>query len=623
MVFTRIENYLNGYKNLPKTIKSGRKVNPIHLTELAEKFEEWAMKELLLLACYSDTANPKFILTETKFHTFNGDKEFYAEIINFESIISQVDLSTDEKEILIAVIDIVLKRTTEAKNTLDDFINKYKDLVSQEKTNFSNKDLYFDGKYVELLLHESEEALKICNDLNNDPHFVQSLNLIFVETNLAVDGIKAEHIFLADIIKVYNHIAIHENEKTKFSLAYYFEKLQGNNLAKGISIQRLNELTEKESFNKNIQQIKSSKILQPIAGYDEEFLLPSILYRIDHSLFIKSGNLIYRFASILAKADDTVSEEEKKVLKQILEKTSKPKTKLRNAGTNEISADDSLDKVMEELNSLTGLEDVKKSISDLINFLKIEKIRKEKGLSTPGTSLHCVFSGPPGTGKTTVARLLGRIYKHLGYLEKGHLVETDRAGLVAGYIGQTAIKVDELVKQSIGGVLFIDEAYSLAADNDGRDFGKEAVDALVKRMEDNRNSLVVVVAGYTEPMKIFIESNPGLRSRFNRFFAFDHFLPIQLLDIFKYTCKKNDFELSEDASDKLLDMFELLYEKRDEGFGNGRVVRNIFERCIQNQANRLVSQPEISVEILQKLEEIDIPEPKYMVEQVYFSTNND
>lgn len=194
--------------------------------------------------------------------------------------------------------------------------------------------------------------------------------------------------------------------------------------------------------------------------------------------------------------------------------------------------------------------------------------------------------------------------------------------MVAGFVGQTAIRVNEIVNESKGGVLFIDEAYSLAVQDGGRDFGQEAVDALVKRMEDYRKELVVVVAGYTEPLKFFVESNPGLRSRFNRYFMFNHFYPQELLEIMKLYCKSGDFLLSESASDKLMEMFEMMYEKRDEGFGNARVV-DVFERCIQNQANRLVNIPELSVELLQNIDEEDVPEPKYMVEQVYFTKSEE
>jgi stage V sporulation protein K len=514
---------------------------------------------------------------------------------------------------------MTIDKKPEARKTIDDLLAKYKSLLENEKLNFENKELFFDGRYVEMLLHEADELVQMCEQLNNDEHFIQSLNLVFSNTGQATDGFKAEHLVIADLTHVYNLIAITENEKSRFTLAYFFERLNGNNFTKGISIQRLNEMVTKEAFLINIEKIRSAKIVTTAPEYAGEFILPSILFRIEHGMFMKSGNLLYRFASLIAKADNTVNEQEKSVLRSILAKTSKPKTNQRDVVSKEIPDDDTLEKVMAELNNLTGLAEVKKSITDLVNLMKIEKIRSEKNLENVGISLHSVFMGPPGTGKTTVARLLGRIYKHLGYLEKGHLVETDRAGLVAGFVGQTAIKVNEVVNQSLGGVLFIDEAYSLAVEDGGRDFGQEAVDTLVKRMEDYRKQMVVVVAGYTEPLKYFVESNPGLRSRFNRFFMFNHFYPSELIEIIKTYCKSSDFILTEGASDKLLEMFDMMYEKRDESFGNARVVRNVFERCIQNQANRLVAIPELTNELLQTIEETDVPEPKYMVEQVFFT----
>jgi stage V sporulation protein K len=288
-----------------------------------------------------------------------------------------------------------------------------------------------------------------------------------------------------------------------------------------------------------------------------------------------------------------------------------------------IPQDDTLEKVMEELNSMVGLENIKKDIAELINLLEIQKKRTSGGLKNIEITLHTVFLGPPGTGKTSVARLLSRIYKHLGFLSKGQLCETDREGMVAGYVGQTATKVDKLVDYSIGGVLFIDEAYGLANNFSGNDYGAEAINTLLKRMEDHRDDLAVVVAGYTEPMKVFVESNPGLRSRFNRFFHFEHFTPSELLQIFEGLCSKTDFILSEDAKEKLNDTFELLYAKRDEGFGNARTLRNLFEKCVQNQANRVIKLAELNPDILRELTEADIPEPTETEKQVYFSANDE
>ncbi|AXT58693.1 AAA family ATPase [Aquimarina sp. AD1] len=261
---------------------------------------------------------------------------------------------------------------------------------------------------------------------------------------------------------------------------------------------------------------------------------------------------------------------------------------------------------MDELNELIGLDNIKTSVKELSNFLKVQKLREEKGLKNVNNSLHSVFMGPPGTGKTTVARLVSKIYKHLGYLEKGHLVETDRTGMVAGYVGQTALKVEEVVKTSLDGVLFIDEAYSLAKDNK-KDFGNEAVEVLLKKMEDHRDQLVVIAAGYPDEMEEFIESNPGLQSRFNRYFTFDHYKPKELIGIFELFCGKNDFVLADEAKEKLEFIFDKLYEKRHKSFGNARVARNLFEKIIEYQANRIVSITPLTEELLKTIIEDDIP----------------
>ncbi len=623
MIYKNIEIIINQYQNI-EDFKLGNKINPIHIIELSKFFINLNLKnEELLVANYKKQSNPKFLITDFNFYYNDNLQPKQLVLKDFKKDIVEKLFSENEIEIILKIIDSIINKKQENRKTLDSFIEKFRNVVETEKNNFENNKLFFDGKYVDMLFYETDELIKFCTQLNNDSDFIQSLNLIFSNTNQAIDGYKAEHLLINDLIKAYNEIINNENEKSQFSLAYIFERLNGNDFAKGISIQRLNDMTQNDKFKENIKKIKVAKIVQPITEYQQEYLLPSILKRIEHPLFVKSGNLIYRFASIIAKSDNSVSEEEKQSLRNILEKTTKPKIKNNLTNLKEVPQNDSLEIVFKELNELIGLEEVKKSVTDLVNLLKIEKIRNEKGLENIETSLHSVFLGPPGTGKTTVSRLLGRIYKHLGYLSKGHVVETDRAGLVAGYIGQTALKVDEVVKNSLGGVLFIDEAYSLAVQDGGRDFGSEAIDAIVKRMEDNRKELVVIVAGYTEPMKMLIESNPGLRSRFNRYFMFNHFLPTQLLQIMNSFCQKSDFKISDAASDKLMDIFEMLYEKRDEGFGNARSVRNIFEKCVQNQANRLVNVNDITIELLQTIDEVDIPEPKYIVEQIYFTKENE
>jgi SpoVK/Ycf46/Vps4 family AAA+-type ATPase len=267
-----------------------------------------------------------------------------------------------------------------------------------------------------------------------------------------------------------------------------------------------------------------------------------------------------------------------------------------------------LELVLDKINNLVGMQNVKDEIKTLSNFLKIQKLRQEKGLANISVTLHSVFCGSPGTGKTTVARLMGEVYKELGILSSGHLVETDRSGLVAGYVGQTAIKVDKLVDSALDGVLFIDEAYALKPEGSGTDFGQEAIDTLLKRMEDCRDRLVVIVAGYSNEMKRFIDANPGLGSRFNKYFYFDDYKPEELITIFTKTCNENNFYLTNEAKQELLNKFTYLYSNKDKNFGNGRLVRNIFDKIAQKQANRLVNICQLTKETMMNILPEDIPE---------------
>jgi hypothetical protein len=265
-----------------------------------------------------------------------------------------------------------------------------------------------------------------------------------------------------------------------------------------------------------------------------------------------------------------------------------------------------LEELLAELDGLVGLAPVKAEVKLVTNLLRIEKLRTERGLKVVEHSRHLVFTGNPGTGKTTVARLLAQIYRTLGVVEKGQLVETDRSGLVAGYIGQTSIKVKEVFTRALGGVLLIDEAHALARGQD-RDFGHEAIDMIVKLMEDHRDDVVLIVAGYPDEMATFLDANPGLRSRFPKTIYFDDYSNEELLRIFEGMCAKSHYTPTEDAKAKVLAYVGAV--PRDRGFGNARLIRNLFEAAVSAQASRVVELGEVSDAVLVGLEAADIPTP--------------
>jgi len=311
---------------------------------------------------------------------------------------------------------------------------------------------------------------------------------------------------------------------------------------------------------------------------------------------------------LLIAADGKITKQEQKNLEKLLKliepitKSEKIKKTARGLKSEEA---ESLESVLAELQALIGLNSVKSEIQKLVNFLQIQKLRIENGLPTPPISLHMVFTGSPGTGKTTVARLISKILKHLDLLETGHLVEADRGSLVAGFIGQTAIKVTEVFNSALGGVLFIDEAYTLKGE--GNDFGQEAIDTLLKLMEDHRSKIAVIVAGYPANMSEFIQSNPGLQSRFNRFIEFGNYSEAELIHILKNLFTKNQYSCPESAfvgvARKLRKM-----DLNSATFSNGRFVRNLFEKTIENQATRLTKTEKVNAAALSEIIEADFPD---------------
>jgi len=377
-----------------------------------------------------------------------------------------------------------------------------------------------------------------------------------------------------------------------------------------------------QSFNPSISQRfdRTPVVISYLEEYDRRYGF-NCADRTRHALF--------QFANLVIKSDGTVTPAEATALLQfkttlypqggassVEDDASKSKvtkateaTEVTPTETSAVEDEPSrpLEDLLKELDALVGLHRVKTDVRQLINFLKVQKMREEKGMLAAPISRHLVFYGNPGTGKTTMARLLAQVYRSLQILSRGHLIESDRGDLVAGYVGQTALKVKEVVSKSLGGVLFIDEAYALNAEGRGNVFGQEAVETLLKLMEDHRHDFVVIVAGYTEKMEEFVSSNPGLRSRFTKFLHFEDYTPEQLVEICKGFCAKASFEMTSDAERRLLELFKLLSLARDESFGNARTARNLFEMTISKQANRIVTLPVINKEVLATIDEVDIP----------------
>jgi tetratricopeptide (TPR) repeat protein len=277
---------------------------------------------------------------------------------------------------------------------------------------------------------------------------------------------------------------------------------------------------------------------------------------------------------------------------------------------------ETLDTLLMQLEQLTGLQNVKAEVKKLVNLVRVQQLRRERGLSAPLLSLHLVFTGNPGTGKTTIARLISQIYKALGLLSKGHVVEVDRSGLVAGFVGQTALKVKEVITTAQGGILFIDEAYTLITESSANDFGREAIDTLLKSMEDYRDDFVVIVAGYPNQMSTFLSSNPGLQSRFNKFIVFEDYTIDELCEILNSLCISSSYFLSTSANDHVRDLVQNLVIQNRIAFGNARGVRNLFEQAISAQASRVIEiedPNEVDLSTLEIADFISAPSPLVIV----------
>ena len=368
---------------------------------------------------------------------------------------------------------------------------------------------------------------------------------------------------------------------------------------------------------------RTTKVEVDIQDHDEEFRF-SVIFgtaHSEHEWVQRYATLMYRWASLVAKADGWISSDEAATLAAIMKmREPKPDGNVKISGGSEMNKvndmlpsqtasqppekngerPETLRDALASLEKLIGLDPVKKEVKMLANFIQIQRKRKSSGLKEAPVSYHCVFTGNPGTGKTTVARILADIYRAMGVVKKGHLVETDRSGLVGEYVGQTAVKTNKIVDSALDGVLFVDEAYTLVQGGE-RDYGGEAIATLLKRMEDDRDRLVVILAGYTDEMKKFIDSNPGLQSRFNRYIQFPDYSAQELARIFLLTAEKSQYSCNADARASLVDIMQTAVETKDRNFGNGRFVRNLFEKAIQRQAERLSTVGDLSTEMLSEL----------------------
>ena len=458
--------------------------------------------------------------------------------------------------------------------------------------------------YFTNITQEVEKIISLYKNLCNNNAFLKEFNDNAHVSEIAWNEIgtdtkeQIKALFCFDLTKCFLDLGHEFDLKSKegFGLHYFFAR---TTYLDKIEYEDLHLLRTEETYQTatNFLTLVKNTIKNPT---DDIFWISEIIGQYDTDLRQRFMGTLYRYVSLTAKADGIITETEQKWLSELLKWSNKNSTQNKEkegATTSDPQA---------ELQSLTGLTSVKTEITTLTNFIKIQLERQAKGLKVAQPSYHCVFTGNPGTGKTTVARIVADIYRGLGILTKGHLVETDRAGLVAEYVGQTAVKTNKIIDSALDGILFIDEAYSLVGGGDN-DYGKEAIATLLKRMEDNRDRLVVIIAGYSKEMQTFIDANPGLQSRFNRYIEFPDYSAEELYQIFDLNLRKFDYTIAPDAVISLKEYLTKAVANKDKHFGNARFVRNLFEKTIEQQANRLSKEVNLTNEKLSEICTADIP----------------